>query len=71
MNELVKGILLPSTKSKLQEIIEAMLLRNNIDGIILAGTELPLILTEPSHQGIPFLDTTKLHVQRIVETIIS
>jgi aspartate racemase len=71
MNELVKGILLPSTKLKLQEIIEAMLLRDNIDGIILAGTELPLILTEPSHQGIPLLDTTKLHVQRIVETIIS
>jgi aspartate racemase len=45
MSELVKGILLPSTKLKLNEIIESMLLRDNIDGVILAGTELPLILT--------------------------
>ncbi|NBT69481.1 MAG: amino acid racemase [Betaproteobacteria bacterium] len=70
MNELVKGILLPDTKQKLNEIIEAMITRENIDGVVLAGTELPLILTEPSHKGIPFLDTTKLHVQRIVETIL-
>lgn len=70
MNELVKGILLPDTKQKLDEIIEAMITRENIDGVALAGTELPLILTEPSHKGIPFLDTTKLHVQRIVETIL-
>ena len=70
MNELVKGILLPDTKQKLDEIIEEMITRENIDGVALAGTELPLILTEPSHKGIPFLDTTKLHVQRIVETIL-
>ena len=70
MSELVKGILLPSTKLKLNEIIETMLLRDNIDGVILAGTELPLILTELSHKGIPLLDTTKLHVQRIVETML-
>lgn len=69
MNELVKGILLQSTKLKLDEIIEAILFRENIDGIILAGTELPLILTESSHNEIPLLDTTKLHVQRIVESI--
>jgi aspartate racemase len=71
MNELVKGILLPSTKLKLCEIIEAMLLRDNIDGVILAGTELPLILTELSIKGLPLLDTTKLHVQRIVKTILA
>jgi aspartate racemase len=70
MSELVKGILLPSTKLKLDEIIETMLLRDHIDGVILAGTELPLILTETSHKGIPLLDTTKLHVQRIVETML-
>lgn len=71
MNELVKGVLLPDTKQKLDEIIEALITRDSIDGVVLAGTELPLILTEPSHKGIPFLDTTKLHVQRIVETILT
>jgi aspartate racemase len=71
MTELVKGILLPDTKLKLREIIEAMILRDNIDGVILAGTELPLMLTESSHKGIPLLDTTRLHVQRIVETMLT
>jgi aspartate racemase len=71
MNELVKGILLPDTKLKLGEIMDAMLLRNNMDGFILAGTELPLILTAPSHKGFPLLDTTRLHVQRIVETMLT
>lgn len=71
MNELVRGILLPDTKLKLLGIIEAMVTRESIDGVVLAGTELPLILTEQSYKGIPFLDTTKLHVQRIVETILS
>ena len=71
MNELVKGIFQPSTKMKLEEIIEGMVLKDKLDGIILAGTELPLILTESSHKGIPLLDTTQLHVQRIVETIIT
>ena len=71
MNELVKGILLPHTKQKLDEIIGAMITREKIEGVVLAGTELPLILTETSHMGIPLLDTTKLHVQRIVETILT
>ena len=32
--------------------------------------ELPLILTESSHNGIPLLDTSKLHVKRIVQTML-
>jgi aspartate racemase len=70
MNELVKGIFLPQTKQKLSEIIEAMIMRNSIDGIILGGTELPLILNDSAHMGIPLLDTTKLHVQSIVEMML-
>jgi len=70
MGELVKGILLPQTRLELLKIIDAMIAREDIDGVILGGTELPLILTEPSHNGIPLLDTTKLHVQRIVQTML-
>ena len=70
MGELVKGILLPQTRLQLLEIIETMIAREGIDGIILGGTELPLILTESSHRGIPFLDTTKLHVHRIVQALL-
>jgi aspartate racemase len=42
MNELVRGILLPDTKLKLGEIMNAMLLRDNMDGFILAGMTCPL-----------------------------
>ena len=70
MDELVKGILLPQTRSELLAIIETMIARDQIDGVILGGTELPLILTESSHNGIPLLDTSKLHVKRIVQTML-
>ena len=35
------------------------------------GMELPLILRDARDVGIPFLDTTKLHVERIVEELLS
>jgi hypothetical protein len=34
-----------------------------IDGVILACTELPLILTQDQY-GLPFLNTTEIHVRR-------
>ena len=37
-----------------------------IDGLILGGTELSLILTEPTYAGLPVLDTTQIHVEAIV-----
>jgi aspartate/glutamate racemase len=45
--------------------------KSNIDGVILAGTELPLILRESSHKGVPFLDTTKIHCQAAVAEMFS
>jgi aspartate/glutamate racemase len=44
---------------------------SDIDGVILAGTELPLILRDPIHDGIPYLDTTKLHVEAAVAEMLS
>jgi aspartate racemase len=42
-----------------------------IDGVILAGTELPLILRGESHNGIPLLDTGKIHCQAAVDAMFS
>jgi aspartate/glutamate racemase len=41
--------------------------------LILAGTELPLILRDEHGKdaGIPFLNTTALHVEEIVNRILS
>ena len=66
MSELVNGIFLPETKKRLLEIVDQLKERSAIDGIILGGTELPLILGDAGHNGIPFLDTTRIHVKRIV-----
>src|SRR6266536_3146993 len=44
MNELVPGKFLPETRAGLLAIIDRMKAKSDIDGVILAGTELPLIL---------------------------
>lgn len=71
MNELVNGVLLPETRVGLLSIIDRMMERDGIEGLILGGTELPLILTDSQHNGIPLLDTTRIHVERIVAELLS
>ena len=41
----------------------------NIDGVILGGTELTLLLSGPVVGGVPALDTTALHVDEIVKRL--
>src|SRR5216684_3129802 len=62
-SELVSGNFLPETRAGLLAIVDRMKAKIDIDGVILAGTELPLILREPEHHGIPFLNTTTIHCQ--------
>lgn len=69
--ELVKGSFLPETRSRLLEIVDHMIERDQIDGLILGGTELPLALRDSSHHGIPLLDTTGIHVKAIVAKAMS
>lgn len=70
MDELINGIFLPETKRRLEQIVDEMKQRSQVKGIILGGTELPLILHEAEHHGVPFLDTTKIHVNRIVAELM-
>ncbi len=65
MGELVKGIILPETRQRLLTIVDRLKEREGIDGVILGGTELPLILGDVTDWGIPFLDTARIHVQAI------
>ena len=65
MGELVKGIILPETRQGLLAIVDRLKEQQSIDGVILGGTELPLILGDVTDRGIPFLDTTQIHVQAI------
>ena len=70
-SELVPGEFLPQTRAGLLAIIDRMKAKSDIDGVILAGTELPLILRDPDHNGIPILNTTKIHVEAAVAEMLS
>ena len=71
LNELVPGKFLSETRAGLLAIVDRMKAKSNIDGVILAGTELPLILRDADHNGIPFLNTTKIHVEAAVTELLS
>jgi aspartate racemase len=70
MGELVNGIFLPETRERLLAIVNALIERDGIEGLILGGTELPLILRDAT-ASIPFLDTTKIHVESAVAQLLS
>ena len=73
MNELVKGIVSPVTRVKLLEIVDRLKAQDQdqdrIDGLILGGTELTLILGDATDCGIQFLDTTKIHAEAAAERV--
>jgi len=71
LNELVSGKFLPETRVALLAIVDRMKAKSDIDGMILAGTELPLIVRNAEHNGIPFLDTTKIHCEAAVAAMLS
>ena len=70
MNELIPGIFLPATRARLVAIIDRMKQATGIQGAILGGTELPLILTDAAVAGIPLLDTTRIHVEQAVARLL-
>jgi aspartate racemase len=71
MSELVNGVFRDETRRRLLAIVDGLIERAGIQGLILGGTELPLILRGSSHSGIPFLDTTRIHVERAVAQMFS
>ena len=68
--ELVRGDINEATRARLIELIERTKADRDIDGVILGGTELPLILREPSYAGIPVLDSTGVHVEASIDWLL-
>ena len=71
LNELVSGKFLPATRAGLLAIVDRLKTKHDIDGVILAGTELPLILRDREHNGLTFLDTTQIHCEAAVTEMLS
>lgn len=65
MTEIELGEFQEVTRKGLLAIVKRMIDENSIEGLILGCTELPLILTKDEF-GIPFLNTTKIHVESII-----
>lgn len=68
--ELLKDVFLPETRVKLLAIADTMKARDGVEAIILAGTELPLVIPDKEHNGMPLLDTTRIHVERLIAEML-
>lgn len=71
MGELVKAEFRPETRAGLLAVIHRLRSQHGIDGVILGGTELPLILRDVDDVGIPFLDTGRIHVEAAVDQMLA
>jgi len=71
VGELLKGDFRDGTREEFVSLITRLRGDEKIDGMILGGTELPLLLQAPVIADIPVLDTTALHVAAIVDRLRS
>jgi aspartate racemase len=70
MGELVEGTIRDETRAALMEIVQTMKQRNNVDALVLGGTELSLILRESTAANVPVLDTTQIHVDAAIDEML-
>jgi aspartate racemase len=71
MDELVEGVFKDETRNAFVAIIDKLVRDHQAEGIILGGTEIPLILRNPTHNRIPLLNTTRIHVEAAVAQMLS
>ena len=70
IDELLKNEFLPQTRTEILRIAQRMKDEDDIEAVVLAGTELPLLL-RGSGAPIEFLDTTVIHVEAIVDKLVA
>ena len=69
VGELLKGEMREDTRRQFVSLVGRLRDEEGIDGVILGGTELPLLLSAPVIADVPALDTTALHVAAIVKRL--
>lgn len=70
LGELTRGVFQASTRRGMVAVIERLREQANIEGVILGGTELPLLFREGPPLDVPLLDTTLLHVDRVLDRLL-
>jgi aspartate racemase len=66
VGELLRGVFRDETRQRFTALVVRLRDEQGVDGVILGGTELPLLLPGPAIADLPVLDTTALHVAAIV-----
>jgi aspartate racemase len=69
IGQLLKGEFLDETRNGVISVVSRLRKEGEIDGVVLGGTELTLLLSAPVVADIPALDTTALHVAAIVKRL--
>ena len=70
MVELTKAIFTEASKTAYLNIIEKMRERDQIEGVILGCTEIPLLIKQ-SDSELPFFDTTEIHANALIEAALA
>ena len=70
MDELIAGSFRPETRAQLLDVAARMRAAHDVDGIILGGTELALLLPDKSWDGVRFLDTGRIHAEATVARLL-
>ncbi len=70
IGELLKNQFLPQSREEIMRIARRLQADEGIEALVLAGTELPLLLRDAANQGIEFLDTTVIHVAAVVDELL-
>lgn len=74
LGELLNNQFLPETRAEVLRIARRMKAEDGIEAIVLAGTELPILLRiagpADTASEIKFLDTTEIHVEAIVDELL-
>jgi aspartate racemase len=71
LGELLNGVFTDETRAGVTQIVADWAEKGSVDAVVLAGTELPLLIRSETLAGLPLLDTTDIHVSAIVERLTS
>ncbi len=68
--ELLLGVVREETRAGLLRILERLRDDEGVEGLLIAGTELSLVLRMDGHGGVPFYDTAAIHVESALDVML-
>lgn len=70
IGQLLKNQFLPETRLEILSIAKRMKTEHGVQAVLLAGTELPILLRSSAERDITFLDTAVIHIEAIVDELL-